>query len=482
MQLMMAGLDYRNAPLALREKLAFSKGQIDTLSRIICQSKGVEGCVLLSTCNRTELYLSLVDGSVIHPDALLCECVGVSLNQFDGLFIVKCGDDVVNHLFAVACGMESQIWGEDQILTQVKMASALAREVGSIDAILETLFRTAISAGKRMKREVRLSAVPSGIAEQSVQGLVTKLGSLKDKTAIVIGNGEIGRRVATLLIEQGCIVTMTLRNYHYGAVSVPNGCDTILYEDRYYAMQGKHFVISATTSPHYTIIFEEFQKGNHMPKLLIDLAVPRDIDETIVSIEGIALLDIDHLGNGIKKIVPPRGHEILQEFKNRFYRWLQFRCRIPVMDRGNNQNFHFPIFVDLNHQSVIVIGGGTIATRRVNVLIQFGADVTVISPTWQERDGVRWIPRHYREGDLKGATLVIAATNDRNTNFAVGEEARYNNIPVSVADAQEECTFYFPAICMGEDVVAAVVSHGKNHRKTAQTAIEIRKIVQLYEK
>lgn len=474
----MAGIDCHSAPLALREKLAFSKEQIARFNRTICQTDGVEGCVLLSTCNRTELYLSLTDGVVISPDALLCRCAALELSQFDGLFTVEQGEDALRHLFAVACGMESKIWGEDQILSQVKTAIATGRAVGSTDSILETLFRIAISAGKRMKREVRLTAMPTGTAEETVANIVAYLGVLVGKTALVIGNGEMGRLVAKRLLEQRCTVTMTMRSYRHGAVSIPVGCEIVPYSERYTAMEDKDIVISATASPHHTVTLDALSAVRHLPELLVDLAVPRDIDCAVASIEGVTLLDIDQLGGEVNRTLPPRGLEILQEFQNRFYRWLQYRCRIPIISGGDNQNFRFPLFINLSNQPVTVIGGGTIAIRRVNVLLQFGADITVISPTWQERAGVTWIARPYNEGDLVGATLAIAATDHRHVNYMVGQEAKRRNIPVSVADAQGECTFFFPAICMGEDVVAGVVSHGSDHRKTAQTAGKIRKLLE----
>ena len=137
--------------------------------------------------------------------------------------------------------------------------------------------------------------------------------------------------------------------------------------------------------------------------------------------------------------------------------------------------FRFPLFVDLKDKSAVVVGGGTVACRRATVLRDFGARVTMIAPTLLEPpEGVSRLARRYAPGDLAGACLAVAATDDRAVNRAVGEEAGALGIPVSVADAPEECTFFFPAICLGEGVVAGVVSRGNDHKKTARAAQRVR--------
>ena len=128
---------------------------------------------------------------------------------------------------------------------------------------------------------------------------------------------------------------------------------------------------------------------------------------------------------------------------------------------------------------MVLVGGGSIAARRIGTLRLFGCEIVVISPSLKSKtDGITWLPRAYAPGDLEGAFLAIAATDDRQVNHQVGEEANRLGIPVSVADCEAECSFYFPAICTGEDIVAGVVSSGKNHHKTAQAAREIRKVLE----
>ena len=141
--------------------------------------------------------------------------------------------------------------------------------------------------------------------------------------------------------------------------------------------------------------------------------------------------------------------------------------------------FRFPMFIDLRGKQALVIGGGTIALRRVGVLLEFGAQVTIIAPQCSKvPEGAVHLPRNYEPGDLFGAFLAVAATNDRRVNHQVGLDAKALGIPVSVADCKEECTFFFPAICRGEGLVAGVVSDGSDHKKTARAAKAIRSVLE----
>lgn len=141
----------------------------------------------------------------------------------------------------------------------------------------------------------------------------------------------------------------------------------------------------------------------------------------------------------------------------------------------------FPLFVDLSGKQAVLVGGGAVSARRAAVLLRFGAAVTVVAPELNAPfpDGVTYLSRPYAPGDLQGAFLAVAATDDRAVNRAVGEEARRRGIPVSVADCPEECTFFFPAVCEGEELIAGVISkNGADHRATAAGAKAIRRTLE----
>ena len=141
-------------------------------------------------------------------------------------------------------------------------------------------------------------------------------------------------------------------------------------------------------------------------------------------------------------------------------------------------NKRFPLFIDLTGRTAVVIGGRRVGLRRAEVLRRFGADVTVIAPALAAPlVGVRHIPRRYRPGDLDGAFLVVAATDDGAVNAAVGREARALGALFNRSDCPADCDFFFPAVCEGEGLVAGIVGDGSDHRKIAEIAREVRKVV-----
>jgi len=237
----------------------------------------------------------------------------------------------------VASGLRSQIRGEDQILAQVKSAIDTAREVHTGDAVLETLFRCGISAAKKAKTQAPLSPVESSVARRALEVLEDRCGVLKDKRVLVIGNGEMGRLAASMLVEKGCRVTMTLRSYKRGAAVIPDGCDTVPYDRRYSHIPSCEILISATASPHFTIRADELCGCGKIPRYLVDLAVPRDIDPLAADLPGVTCWNVDELGGNTPgreaaeklKII----RSILDAYKARFYQWERYRSRLPVGGR-----------------------------------------------------------------------------------------------------------------------------------------------------
>jgi len=139
----------------------------------------------------------------------------------------------------------------------------------------------------------------------------------------------------------------------------------------------------------------------------------------------------------------------------------------------------FPLFLDLTGRRAVVLGGGTVGLRRAEALARFGAEVTVIAPRLvRELPGVRYLARRYQAGDLAGAFLAVAATDDPAVNAAAGREARREGVLFNRSDCPADCDFFFPAICEGAGLVAGVVGDGTDHRRTAQAARRIREVLQ----
>lgn len=549
----MSGIDWQSAKMDLREWISFAPCTVSELDTKLSAMDGVGGCVLLSTCNRTEVYITTEDGVTLDPGETLCRAAELPYEPLRESFRTKSGHKAVNHLLEVACGLRSQILGEDQIVTQVKMALELAHKAGAADGILQTLFRTAVTAGKEAKTRVRLTAAPLSVARRGVELAEAAAGSLEGTRAVVMGNGEMGRLASAYLVEKGCKVTVTLRSYRHGETIVPRGCTTVPYDQRFGAIDGCDLLLSATTSPHFTMTLEQMEGLKAKPRYVVDLALPRDIDPDVKKLDGITFFDMDSMGSvkdqphNVDKL--QEIQEIIGHYAEEFYRWWNFKQSLPVMEeikelavrralsspevfpeaqRAVEQTVRrtvevllgglrdaatpealdrlrrkmdarlpekhlgggpmalggepgkamkFPLFTDLSGRKAVVIGAGSIASRRIKILKEFGAQVTVIAPQIGERlPGVCYVEREYRAGDCLGAYLVVTATPDRGVNRTVAEECG-EEIPVSVADCAEECTFFFPAICKAGGLVAGLVSDGTDHRLVARTAKEIREVL-----
>lgn len=470
MKIRLAVLDWQHADLRQRESFAFSRHDIPALLQRITACDGVLGAVLLSTCNRTELCVSLAEDSVLSPEKLLCEAADICYEQYADVFSMVEDLDVLEHLYYLCAGMESQIFGDGQIITQVKDALSMSSRAGCTDPVLQTLYRIAITGGKRVRSELDLTLSAAGAAAETAK----RLSSCNVRRVLVIGNGEIGRQTAAELVRSGFSVTMTLRRYKYADNLVPDGCNAIPFEQRYAQMGEFDAVVSATASPHHTITAQEFAGCETKPAILIDLAVPRDIDPDCDA----KIITIDELGDkertGQMKALREKAGELYPKYRGDFLRWEKRRG-------ASNKPGRFPLFVDISDQKVLVVGAGRIACRRILTLCQFACRVEVIAPECCEqvselaKEGrIALKQREFVESDLFHAALAVTATSDREVNKRVGALCREKGIPVSVADCKEECSFYFPAVVQTPDAVIGLCGDGSDHAAVARMAQEIR--------
>lgn len=334
MGISMIGIDHNMAPVDIRALFAFTKKNAGEAMEKIKSYKGINGCVILSTCNRLEVWASVDEEEDVCLYDCVCQLKGISDDSYRNYFVERKDEEAVEHLFYLTSGLKSQIIGEDQILTQVKDALNLARENFVVDGVLEVLFRMAVTAGKRIKTEVPFSHGNPSVIHQAIQFLGQKGYSLQDKTCMVIGNGEMGKVAAQALREAGADVTVTIRQYRSGIVSIPAGCKRINYGERMEYIPECDLVVSATASPNFTLrreLFEELELSGEL--ILIDLAVPRDIEPSIGSLEGITLYDMDsfrieEIPAELQENLEAAG-AIVREQMDEFFQWLDGRAVIP---------------------------------------------------------------------------------------------------------------------------------------------------------
>jgi len=347
MNIYVCGINYKAAPLEVREKFSFSTSELKEALVKARMNKGVDECLLLSTCNRTELYIYSADGCLKRNDMeeLVCGLKGLDAREYRKYFYSYSGIKAVKHIFNVTCGLESMVLGEDQILGQVKSAHETARKAGATSVVLNTLFRDVVTAAKKVKTNTALSRKPVSIASIAVQFISSQFeGHLEEKTALVIGAGEIGTIAMKNLVSKGIRKVYVTTRSHGKASHYAGRCGNVSqvdYRDRYLYMDEADIVISCTSSPHYTITADMLEKHLHSDKkrVFADLAVPRDIDCTITSLQGIEYYNIDDLKSVSDKNARKRLEEslkaeaITEEFVEGFERWYEFRNVLPTVIR-----------------------------------------------------------------------------------------------------------------------------------------------------
>ncbi len=333
MDIRMVGIDHQNASIQEREAFAFTKNQAKKAMATWKEDHPFSGCLLLSTCNRTELWVS--GGENMDPFTLLCKAKGKEPEPYAALAVHRQGQEAVTHLLQLICGLKSRIYGEDQILSQVREALELSRTCRCCDTVIEKLFQTAISAGKKVKTQVKIQTADPSAARNVLLLLKEKMGNLKGLPCLIIGNGQMGKLAANTLAEAGAHVTMTLRKKMHGKTVqdsiMPQGCHMIDYDERLKDLDHYKAVISATLSPHFTIT-EEQLKGKTFDSIWIDMAVPRDIDPACGDVSGIELFDMDSLGDSHMEARTEealrKSMEILETYREELERWFAFREHI----------------------------------------------------------------------------------------------------------------------------------------------------------
>lgn len=334
MSISMIGIDYSRASVDIRAQFSFTKKNAVAALEHLKQEEGILGCVLLSTCNRMELWASTQEDWQGSLYDFLCREKGREPEKFQDYFVQRTGTEAVEHLFYLTSGLKSQILAEDQIITQVKDALALSREAYCTDNVLEVLFRKAVTGAKRVKTEVTFSRGNSSVIHQAIEKLKEQGYELLGKTCMVIGNGEMGKVTAMALREAGAKVTVTVRQYRSGMVTIPPGCDRINYGERVDFLPKCDLAVSATASPNFTLTRELLEQAGLAKELiLIDLAVPRDMEPAIGELPGITLYDIDSFkitadSPALRESMEKAGGILAEEIAD-FYSWYQGRDLIP---------------------------------------------------------------------------------------------------------------------------------------------------------
>ncbi|WBW98452.1 glutamyl-tRNA reductase [Oceanirhabdus sp. W0125-5] len=338
MEIAVVGINHNNAPVDVRERAAFTESsKIDVINELM--DSGIEEAVVLSTCNRSEVYVAYskkIDGKNILKDIYKKQFKYVDLDLF--LFAKK-GQEAIEHIFRVASGMDSIVLGEDQILGQVKDSLILSMELGSSKKLLNRLFRDAVTAAKEIKNKLKISEIPLSTSYIGVKLLKERIGDLKGKNVLIIGVGQISKlTLKYLLLEDFNSIKITNRTHgKLKELSVKSEkIELVNYSDRYEVLNEVDVVISATSAPHVILRMENMPELNKKLYIL-DLAVPRDIDPKVREGSYVELLDIDDLekisSNNMEKRegLKEQADEIIREYIFEFNEWKKRTKIDPVI-------------------------------------------------------------------------------------------------------------------------------------------------------
>ena len=253
---------------------------------------GIDECVALQTCNRIEIYIVSSNGNLLLREYSKRKNIPENIIRFHG------HEESLQRLFRLATGLESMVIGEDQILGQIKDAFSVAKQVGTVGKILDMAFSKAISVGKRARTETNINVGAVSIGSAAVDLAEQILGGLEGKTVTVIGAGEMGSLVARALSQRNLHTIFVSSRTHAHALELARELDgkAIYFEEIMDYIPQSDVIISATAAPHF-IITTKMMQGIKLDKkiLLIDIAAPRDIEESVAEISNIELHNIDSL-------------------------------------------------------------------------------------------------------------------------------------------------------------------------------------------
>jgi glutamyl-tRNA reductase len=325
-----AGISHKTAPLERRERFALDS---PTATRMLCEL-GPEA-FLLVTCNRTELY-GLQDAESLQ-EALLAAVDGGDPADF----YQKRGAEAVGHLFAVAAGLDSMVLGEPQILGQVKRAMSQAQGAGSLGPVLSELVRRAIAVGRRARRDTDLGRGLPSIPRVATGMARFVLGDLADRRLLIVGTGKLGHVTAGLLRRSGASeVVVTNRSPEAaGRLAAEIGGRAAPFDDLDRLLPDSDIVITCTAAPAPILtrqrVASALSERRERKLVIIDIAVPRDVEPEVRSLRGVRLYDLDDLrGWGSASLDPAtieRAQAIVDEEAAGFLDWEGARAAVPTI-------------------------------------------------------------------------------------------------------------------------------------------------------
>jgi len=344
-ELLTLGISHKTAPVALRERLAFTEREAEEFARQATETAEVREAVVISTCNRSEVYLVVGDPVRAESDVLglLARRADIRPTELAEAIYSPRNCDAARQLYRVTAGLESMIVGEAEIQGQVRRAHEAAMRAGCTGPLSNRLFAAALTTGKRVRSETGIGSSRVSVPSVAVDLALSVLGGLEQRHVVILGAGETSELTARALADQGAGTIFVANRHADRALSLAQrfGGSVVGLDKLPDQLLRADIVLSSTASPHPIVGREELElvmaEREGRPLLLIDIAVPRDIDPSCAELEGVALYDIDDLQAVVARNLSsreeeaPRALEIVEEEIHRFARWLGQLDTLPTV-------------------------------------------------------------------------------------------------------------------------------------------------------
>jgi len=339
------GLSYKKADADIRGRFSLDDTGKNALLEQAKQ-ENVESLVVTSTCNRTEIY-----GFAQHPFQLiklLCNNTKGTVEEFQDVAFVYKNKDAIAHMFRVGSGLDSQILGDFEIISQLKGSAKLSRKHKLLNPFIERLVNAVIQASKRIKNETEISSGATSVSFASVQYIFNNIEDVSEKNILLFGTGKIGRNTCENLVKHTKNEHITLINRTKNKAEKIAGKFNLIVKD--YAnlqeeISNSNILIVATGAQRPTIDKHIIQTKK--PLLILDLSIPKNVNENVEELDNVSLVHLDHLSKITDKTLErrkqhiPLAERIIEEVNNEFNSWLETRKFAPTIKALKNKLTHF---------------------------------------------------------------------------------------------------------------------------------------------
>ncbi len=343
---MVVGLNYRTAPVAVRERFWIAENRRYEALVQLSRAEGIEEVIVMATCNRTEFWLWANDVTLAANSVMRLLGAEYGLRLCEWKHFYRLLDEAsLLHIFRVASSLDSMVVGEPQVVSHVKQAWQQAQKLGATGRFLDAVLQKALTVSKRVRGETAIGNAAVSIPYAAVELARQIFGTLEDKKVLLLGAGKMSELSARGLLNHGAssvrVINRTLE--HAAELAAKLGGLAIPFEERWQHMADADIIISSTSCPHTILSREEAElmvrgrKGKDQPLVIVDIAMPRDIDSAVRAVEGVFLYDLDDLENvvdhnaGEREAAAAQGQKILQAEAQGFRRKLMAERVVPTI-------------------------------------------------------------------------------------------------------------------------------------------------------